>query len=1352
MNSLNNTLPRRPHWWRGLTRPIQATWKAAPVALLLCCVLSTLESKAVVYQVGTGTNAITTSGITPYTTLYEDNRIQYLYLASELTGVGASAGNIVSLAINITSLGSTAPANVNIKIAQVTGYTNITALQSPTFTTVYSAASLSPATGWNTYTFGSPFAWNGTSNILVEICRDNSTWSGNYGVQCTQLASGVSRTYGFYDDGVAGCSMATGNAASVANRRQRPNMRFDIVVATPCAGTPVAGSVPPALLAGNACPGGTVIINATGTSGDTDISFQWQEWDGASWVNAVGGSGATTTSYTTPSIATTMQYRLRTTCANGGAQNFTNTCTVTPGMGALCYCGGALPTSTTDDATGLTRVVFNTIDQVSAGGPAYTDYTSVSTTVDAGASHNLAVQVNTAGNFTVFTKAWFDWDRNGVFTDPGEEYNLGSVTNVTDAAPNGSPQNVTIPMSVTTGPVMMRVRATYNVAALPCGNQNYSEAEDYTINVVACVGPAPSTSISGPATHCTGTALVLDGMVSGAADQYEWTGPGGFTASTEDATIGTPSPANSGTYAFRARNGVNGCWSAIAMHSVTVNQGLADVTANASDLTVCDGDAVDLTSSATFSLPPTILTENFNAGAPGWTQSNASTGGTPANAAWSLGANGSVHFGWTLFSNDASQFGFTDSDAQGSGSTTNTALMSPSFSLAGYGTAQLSFWQAYRDVGDAGDNTNVEVSTDGGGIWTSITQYTASQGAANAWVNAVLDLSAYAGQTNVMLRFRYTATWDWGWAIDNVSVTGTTGALTYAWTSDPAYFVDGTQDPTGVTVSPLPTEFTVTITAPNGCDGTASVTVDLDPTDTDGDAIVDCVDACPNDPDNDEDGDGICGDVDTCPSVYGQIGDACDDNNCYTSGDVLNALCVCAGTMAPCDNWTLTIESGANGGEITWSIQEDGGPCVLQTGGPYGNNTTNNVTVCVPQGNCFKLTMNDSGADGIVGGGWKLTDNNGRRILDNEDNGDCFASTSTHGLAFCNDPASAQTVIATHCDKTNWLPTDVIIASEEPAVSAQWGIGDQTDDGYQFWFLDPCGSYNRRIFRNHATSGGHGPANAIRATKLKLSSMVSFPLPQNTLLNVRVRSRVNGVDGAWGPACRFMIDVNACTLTQLNNDPSSPNYSCGVSGKIVGVGGSAGRVTALVVTSGGSPATHYRFNFAVPGEGYSRNITSTSATCQLAIWQTLPLLCGTYTYDVRVQASFDGGTTFCPYGEVCQVTITNNTAYCTTPGSMAQQADVRASASADMDFAMYPNPNREGQLFITMNGIAQDVEVVTVDIYDMLGQRATNATIAVAGGLLNTVLDLPVDMPAGMYLVNITAGDHLRSERLVVQR
>ncbi|MFN8408713.1 MAG: hypothetical protein U0V45_05180 [Flavobacteriales bacterium] len=88
-----------------------------------------------------------------------------------------------------------------------------------------------------------------------------------------------------------------------------------------------------------------------------------------------------------------------------------------------------------------------------------------------------------------------------------------------------------------------------------------------------------------------------------------------------------------------------------------------------------------------------------------------------------------------------------------------------------------------------------------------------------------------------------------------------------------------------------------------------------------------------------------------------------------------------------------------------------------------------------------------------------------------------------------------------------------------------------------------------------------------------------------------------------------MIDVNSCTLTQLNNDISSPNYGCGVSGKVVGASGNAGKIFA-VVTSGGNPATHYRFNFAVPGGGYSRNLVSTNAACLLGIWQTAPLLCG----------------------------------------------------------------------------------------------------------------------------------------------
>ena len=810
------------------------------------------------------------------------------------------------------------------------------------------------------------------------------------------------------------------------------------------------------------------------------------------------------------------------------------------------------------------------------------------------------------------------------------------------------------------------------------------------------------TATSSNSPICAGSSLTLDATATGSpAPTYSWTGTGTFSPDNTSPNV-TVAGAATGTYTVTASSS---CGSATANIPVVVNP-LPTVTCPPNSNTCIDAPAYTLVgtgespSGGTFS-GPGVSGNSFDPAVAGLgshtiTYSYTDGNGCSNTCTCTITVNALPVVTCPANSSvcvDAPAYALAGSGESPAGGTfSGTGVSGNSFDPAVAGAGAHTITYCYTDGNGCDDCCNFTITVNALPVVTCPLN-------SSACINASAFSLVGTGENPA------------GGTFSGPGVAGNS--------FDPAVAGVGTHS------------ITYTYTDGNGCSDDCTYSITVDP---------------------DTDGDGVCDPQDDCPLVVGQIGSPCDDGNCYTTGDVLNGSCVCAGTPVPCDTWTLTIESGANGGEISWIIQEDGGPCVLQTGGPYANNSTNNVSVCVPTGNCFKLTMNDAGGDGIVGGGWKLVDNNGRRILDNEDNGGCFSTTSTHGLAFCNEPASAQTVIDIHCDKTNWLPTDVIIASEDPAVSAQWGIGDQTDDGYTFWFLDPCGSYNRRIFRNHATSGGHGPANALRACKLKLSSMVSYPLPQNTLLNVRVRSRVNGVDGTWGPACRFMIDVNSCTLTQLNNDISSPNYSCGVSGKVVGASGNTGKIFATVVTSGGNPATHYRFNFAVPGEGYSRNLVSTNAACLLGIWQTAPLLCGTYTYEVRVQASFDGGLTYCPFGTMCQVDITNNTAYCTAPGAMAQQPETRELAESADGFAMYPNPNREGQLFLAMNGIADNVEVVSVDIYDMLGQRATSATIAVAGGLLNTVLDLPVDMPAGMYLVNITAGDHVRSERLVVQR
>ncbi len=66
-------------------------------------------------------------------------------------------------------------------------------------------------------------------------------------------------------------------------------------------------------------------------------------------------------------------------------------------------------------------------------------------------------------------------------------------------------------------------------------------------------------------------------------------------------------------------------------------------------------------------------------------------------------------------------------------------------------------------------------------------------------------------------------------------------------------------------------------------------------TDTDNDGMADCIDTCPNDPDNDVDGDGVCGDVDNCPNVANAdqadadnngAGDACDPHIAF-SGKII---------------------------------------------------------------------------------------------------------------------------------------------------------------------------------------------------------------------------------------------------------------------------------------------------------------------------------------------------------------------------------------------------------------------------------------------------------------------------------
>jgi hypothetical protein len=82
---------------------------------------------------------------------------------------------------------------------------------------------------------------------------------------------------------------------------------------------------------------------------------------------------------------------------------------------------------------------------------------------------------------------------------------------------------------------------------------------------------------------------------------------------------------------------------------------------------------------------------------------------------------------------------------------------------------------------------------------------------------------------------------------------------------------------------------------------------------------------------------------------------------------------------------------------------------------------------------------------------------------------------------------------------------------------------------------------------------------------------------------------------------------------------------------------------------------------------------------------------------------------------------------------------------------MFPNPNRGDLLTFSLSAVEEGVNTVSVDIFDLFGKRVSARTIAVTDGGINTVLDLNGDLAAGMYLVNITAGETVYTERLVIQ-
>lgn len=435
----------------------------------------------------------------------------------------------------------------------------------------------------------------------------------------------------------------------------------------------------------------------------------------------------------------------------------------------------------------------------------------------------------------ICSESQFDYIPTSLTANVTFDWYRAAVAGIAEPANSGSGSISEVLTNTTFNPIA--VTYEFTLTANGCSNAQ---------NVVVVVSPVP-TLTSGdpdPPTVCSNTPFIYtpSGPVTGTI--FSW---------TRAEVIGISNPAASGIgtinetlinttsnpigVSYQYTMATPGCTNpdTIIIGVSVIPEPV--VTASASATMVCAGDPFDLFSSSNLgpTLPPILLQETFESaaigsttGPNGWT----TTQNPSSNSArWTVRSDGYVTNGPT-HSNDNSKFYVSNNDIYNANS--NNRLISPSINTVGYSTLTLDFWHYYRDRSAfSGDYAYIDISTDNGVTWSNpyFIRYTSTQGGPANFSHAVIDLSAYTGVVNLKIRFRYVASDDYYWAIDNVTVSGTSPTPSCTWTSIPdgPLFPYTGNDYFGVTQTVTTSYIATYVDVNTNCPGSDTITVEMAP-------------------------------------------------------------------------------------------------------------------------------------------------------------------------------------------------------------------------------------------------------------------------------------------------------------------------------------------------------------------------------------------------------------------------------------------------------------------------------------------------------------------------------------------
>jgi hypothetical protein len=550
-----NTMQHNKKWLMPLLRVF---------GLLMLIFTSTVGFSQTFSIVGTGTASNTSTGYpAPFGNYYYGARHQMFVTAAQLSAAGITAGSSIgSVGFNVSATnGSSALVDWNVKVFTTTntnpisaGYVTTGMVASSTPTTY------TPVTGWNQFNLSAPFIWNGTDNLVIETCFNNTGYNSNASTVWTTSGLGTGTWSRWRRADAAGvCGNTTTTSTSTTTR---PNMRFGWISSTSCSGTPNAGTASSSVA--SVCANSPFTLSASGLTSSNGITYQWQVSTdgGATWANIAGA----TTSIVSVTQSVASSYQVVSTCATSSQTATSNVVNVAQNSFLDCYCASSATSTGDEDISNVTFGVLNNSSGCAtvAPGPGsvasmYSNYKTLTpTAVTMGQMVPLSVtQTSCGGSYGNVTGVWIDYNHNGSFTDPGEQVLTGAY--VTGNYTNNA--LVTIPFSALPGQTVMRVVNVESSVVSPCGTYTWGETEDYMIDIqvaVPCTGtPNPGNTIASTTLACMNQTVnfTLQNQIPGVGVTYQWYNNGTPVVSGTSASLIVN---QSGQYTVGVTN-TNGC-------------------------------------------------------------------------------------------------------------------------------------------------------------------------------------------------------------------------------------------------------------------------------------------------------------------------------------------------------------------------------------------------------------------------------------------------------------------------------------------------------------------------------------------------------------------------------------------------------------------------------------------------------------------------------------------------------------------------------------------------------------------------------------------------------------------------